>query len=587
MSNSSDSNRSRPRYQMIRELGRNRAGGRITYLARDNATGQQVVIKRFLFAQSGSDWSGFKAYEREIQVLQGLDHNGIPRYLHSFETQAGFCMVQEYKDAQPLSVPRSFDPDDIKKIAVSVLEILVYLQNRIPCVIHRDIKPENILVDEQLNVYLVDFGFARIGGREVAISSVAAGTFGFMAPEQIYNRQLSEATDLYGLGATLICLLTGTKSTEIDSLVDEDGRMNFKERLPKLSLRFVDWLSKMVEPKPKDRFSNAAAALEALQPIDVIRIPEVKFSQLVLEFKTKQLGENLTQTVTVSNSVPETLLEGSWEVAPHESDPRYSKHAHAWISFEPAKFKSNCVDCKITVKTCRLMAEKTYSRQVLLRSNSLPETHAITIKVHTPLFETPKNPYFSMALLLIIAKAITWFWAGSVAWLVAVLSVYGSGSAVTAFATGLVAIFAAWFLAATTLAAVGVRATFGIKIAGWVTSVAVIFVLFLSGVLAASMTGLGALAGLVIGFVAGAVIKNHRERGFREKIAVAIALLITGLGMSLGTGFSVGFLNPFLILSTVGTSISLAVMMLYPRWQREKLMANYRLSAQNRRLIKP
>jgi hypothetical protein len=69
---------------MIRELGRNRAGGRITYLARDNKTQQQVVIKQFVFAQSGSDWSGFKAYEREIQVLQGLEsswHSPLSRFV--------------------------------------------------------------------------------------------------------------------------------------------------------------------------------------------------------------------------------------------------------------------------------------------------------------------------------------------------------------------------------------------------------------------------------------------------------------------------------------------------------------------------
>lgn len=72
-------------------------------------------------------------------------------------------MVQEYKHALSLSVPRSFSPDEIKQIALSVLEILVYLQNRIPPIIHRDIKPENILVNDQINVTLVDFGFARIG----------------------------------------------------------------------------------------------------------------------------------------------------------------------------------------------------------------------------------------------------------------------------------------------------------------------------------------------------------------------------------------------------------------------------------------
>jgi len=307
-------NYSRHRYQTIRELGRNREGGRITHLATDTKIQQLVVIERFLFAE-GASWSGFKAYEREIQVLQGLNHPGIPRYLDSFDdAPSGFCMVQEYKDAQPLSVPRSFDPDEIKRIAVSILEILVYLQSRIPPVIHRDIKPENILVDNQLNVYMVDFGFARIGGGEVAMSSVASGTFGFMPPEQMFNRQLSEATDLYGLGATLICLLTGINSTAMDTLIDEDGRIAFKPLVSNLSLRFIDWLEKMVQPKQKDRFSNAEAALEALKPLYVIRLPEVRLSQHSLEFKASKLGQRLMQTITVSNSIPETLLEGTWEV---------------------------------------------------------------------------------------------------------------------------------------------------------------------------------------------------------------------------------------------------------------------------------
>ncbi len=249
MTNSSDSSDSSPqeihsrrRYKGIRELGHNHAGGRVTYLATDTTTGQPVVIKQFQFAQCGSNWSGFNAYEREIQVMQRLNHPGIPRYFNSFETSKGFCIVQEYKNAQSLAVPRSFDPSQIKQIALSVLEILVYLQNQTPSIIHRDIKPENILVDDHLNVYLVDFGFARISGGQMALSSVAAGTFGFMAPEQLYNRQLSWATDLYGLGATLICLLTGIKSIAIDTLIDEDGRIAFQSLVPQLSLTFIDWL---------------------------------------------------------------------------------------------------------------------------------------------------------------------------------------------------------------------------------------------------------------------------------------------------------------------------------------------------------
>ena len=581
MNNSPSSSNPRPRYEKVRELGRNRAGGRITYLARDHKTQQDVVIKRFVFAQSGSDWSGFKAYEREIQVLQGLNHLGIPHYLDSFETQAGFCMVQEYKPAQSLATPRSFDPDEIKQIAISSLEILVYLQSRIPAVIHRDIKPENILVDEQFNVYLVDFGFARIGGGEVAMSSVAAGTFGFMAPEQLYNRQLSEATDLYGLGATLICLLTGTKSIAIDNLIDDEGRINFKPLLPKLSLRFVDWLEKMVEPKQKDRFPNAEAALEALKQIDVVRTPEVKFSQISLEFKTKQLGEKLTQKFNVCNSVPETLLEGRWQVAPHPSDPRYKANSHVWISFDPVQFQGNDVECYITVDTSRLIPEQTYTRQILLNTNSSPQTHNLTLKVHTTVVETPKFPYFSIGLLFLIAWVLTRFGAVSTAWIMAVASDYGVALPMILMKTG----FLAGFIAGVLLAAVGVKATPVVKGALLVVGLILIAVLFSVGLLPGAVTAFLAFAGLVIGFVAGAVIKNHQDRGFSQKFAVGISLLLTGLSISLSIGFSIGF-NAFLLLSAMTTAISLAAMIFYPRWQREKLLTEYHQAMQKRRLIK-
>ncbi|NEO64928.1 MAG: protein kinase, partial [Moorea sp. SIO4G2] len=132
--------------------------------------------------------------------------------------------------------------------------------------------PENILVDRQgnLKVYLVDFGFARIAGGDVTLSSVVKGSVGFMPPEQMFNRQLTKASDLYSLGITLICLLTGTKSSEINTLVDENYRINFKPLLPKLNPQFIHWLHKMVAPNLKHRYPDAATALKALKPIDVV-----------------------------------------------------------------------------------------------------------------------------------------------------------------------------------------------------------------------------------------------------------------------------------------------------------------------------
>ena len=395
-------------YQVTRELGRNREGGRITWLATNINTGQPEVIKQFCFAQAGSSWSGSEAHEREIQVLKGLNHPGIPSYLHSFETSDGFCLVQEYIHASTLAEPRSFSPAEIKQIAVKILEIIVYLQNRIPSVIHRDIKPENILVDAQINVYLIDFGFARIGSHDVAGSSVFKGTPGFIPPEQMFKP--TNATDLYALGATLICLLTGIKSIKIDQLQDADDPylIKFRHLLPQLSLRFIGWVEKMVQPKQKDRFTNAESALESLKPLDVIRVPGVDFSETVLEFEANRLGEKLTRVIIIENSIPDTLLEGKWEVAPHPQDPPHTPDNHAWISVKPGKFSGNHILCQVQVDTSKLMADKQYKRQLILHSNAYPASHTLTVKVQTVALpiEKRKLPYSLLIVMFLLGVAV-------------------------------------------------------------------------------------------------------------------------------------------------------------------------------------
>jgi serine/threonine protein kinase len=263
-------NFSKQGYQVVKELGRNREGGRITYLANVLNSKQQVVIKEFCFARADADLSGVKPYEREIKILQLLNHSRIPRYLDSFEIPGAFYLVQEYKNAPSLGLKSSFSPEEIKQIALSILEILVYLQKQVPPIIHRDIKPENILVDELLNAYLVDFGLARIEDAKIALSSFVAGTPGFMPPEEQFGHSLTKASDLYSLGATLICLLTNTRSVEIGKLIDDNYRFNFQQLVPQISPRFRDWLMRMVEPNRKRRYPNAAVALTALKPIEVV-----------------------------------------------------------------------------------------------------------------------------------------------------------------------------------------------------------------------------------------------------------------------------------------------------------------------------
>lgn len=271
-------------YQLIKQLNHNLQGGRITYQAIDLKTQQSVVIKQFRFATT-NNWDSYKEIEREIEVLKELNHSGIPRYISQFDSEEGLCLVQEYKSAQPLSDFTTLSLEEVTNIAKQLLDILVYLQERLPPIFHRDIKPENVLMDQNKQIYLVDFGLAKIGHQTMALSTMMGGTFGFMPPEQLHNQKLTEASDLYSVGMTLICLITNTKSGDVGSLMDlSSNRVMFDKKMPNVGVHFVNWLERMVEPNPSLRYQNAKMALEALEKKSIITRENFKKERLTFTF---------------------------------------------------------------------------------------------------------------------------------------------------------------------------------------------------------------------------------------------------------------------------------------------------------------
>ncbi|MCT7962630.1 bifunctional serine/threonine protein kinase/MFS transporter [Laspinema sp. D1] len=561
-------------YKIIRELGHNRAGGRVTYLALNQQRQESVAIKQFQFATSGSDWSAYRAVEREIEVLQQLNHPGIPKYLDSFETADGFCMVQEYKNAQSLAVPRSFDPDEVKALAIAALNILVYLQTRTPLVIHRDIKPENILVSDRLTLYLVDFGFAKLGSEEVAMSSMVKGTMGFMPPEQLLNRQLSAASDLYGLGATLICLLTGTRSVAIAELVDDDYRIQFKHLTPKVSWRWIEWLETMVQPNPSSRFPDAATALAALEPIYVVRTPEVHLSKTHITATASTLGEQITQILSIKNPVPDTRLRGKWQVAPHSQDPPHSPDGHAWISFSPAHFKKNRLDAQVLIDTSPLRANETYQREVLLEHNGIPNPIRIPLKITTaPMpISTHKLPYSSLGLLFLAAGAGGMLALHSIATPIAIaLSGFlaWAGLAKLTGKQGFVVKFLLTAVATTLMAA----------IAGFTLGMAA------GASLIGSWATAGSLAATAVTGVALILAASGITKEFGLQIATALSLLTAASGISCGIALQLGFWSPLLIAAAAITGIPVIGVMVWLPIKRSRLKAQYRRSEEH--LIAP
>jgi serine/threonine protein kinase len=152
------------------------------------------------------------------------------------------------------------DEKTVKQITEQVLEILVYLQKLVPPVIHRDIKPQNIIRSGDGKIFLVDFGAVQDIYHHTSIESTVAGTYGYMAPEQ-FRGQAFLSTDLYGLGTTLLFLLTGQIPSE---LPEKRLKIDFRNSV-QISSEFADWIDKLIEPSNRDRLPSAEAALKVLQ----------------------------------------------------------------------------------------------------------------------------------------------------------------------------------------------------------------------------------------------------------------------------------------------------------------------------------
>ena len=201
------------RYQLQRELGRGAAGA--TWLARDTRTGADVIA-RLLSLALVRDWKSLERFQREADVLKSLHHDRIPAYVDSFRAdldgEPRFVLVRQYVHGTDLQEKVAAGwrgtEEQIRGIGRQLVQIVAYIHALRPPVIHRDINPRNIVLRDDGTVFLVDFGGVQDAIRlSEPAASTMIGTPGY-APMEQFVGHASVRSDLYGLAATLLFLLT-------------------------------------------------------------------------------------------------------------------------------------------------------------------------------------------------------------------------------------------------------------------------------------------------------------------------------------------------------------------------------------------
>ncbi len=221
-----ESGQVRPRYfadyEILREVGRGGMG--VVYEARQFGT-QRTVALKLLSAGAFASSDAVHRFHTEAQAAARLEHPHIvPIYeagLHDGQHYLAMRFMPGGTLAQ-WAKTRPVEPRRAAEIVLSLARAIAYAHQH--GVLHRDLKPGNVLLDDNGEPHLADFGLARLGELEggITLTSAILGTAPYMPPEQVVGGVgvATTAGDIYSLGAVLYELLTGRPPFTGSSVAD-------------------------------------------------------------------------------------------------------------------------------------------------------------------------------------------------------------------------------------------------------------------------------------------------------------------------------------------------------------------------------
>jgi len=260
-------------YELLEEIGRGGQG--VVFRARQKSLNRTVALKIIGLGQWASK-AHVKRFRLEAEAAARLDHPCIVPIYEVGEREGCCYFSMKFVEGGQLDEAVRRTPMPFRQAAelmAKVARTVHYAHEH--GILHRDIKPGNILLDQNGEPHLTDFGLARLVESESSVTHTleVLGTPSYMAPEQAAgnNAGLSSATDVYGLGAVLYQLLTGhppfaggTTFETVRLVLDTEPR---QPRLwnPKVDRDLSTICLKCLEKDPQRRYSSALALAEDLE----------------------------------------------------------------------------------------------------------------------------------------------------------------------------------------------------------------------------------------------------------------------------------------------------------------------------------
>ena len=276
------------RYEIIEKVGI--GGMAIVYKAKDIYL-KRIVAVKVLKEQYLDDKEFIKKFVIEAQSVANLNNQNIVKIYdvgqHIEDGKIFNYIVMEYINGKTLN---ELIKDKGRLNSTAVVSISKQIANALDCahkhhIIHRDIKPHNIIIDENLNVKVTDFGIARIAtSSTITYTSSVLGTVHYISPEQAKGKFIDEKSDIYSLGVVMYEMVTGRVPFDTDNAVGI-AMQHINEHVVepiKLVPNLEPWLNSIIvecmEKTPENRFDSASSLIKALDDKHIDNNQKVTFN---------------------------------------------------------------------------------------------------------------------------------------------------------------------------------------------------------------------------------------------------------------------------------------------------------------------